>query len=119
MNTKQRTAMIFILFLSLAISSCTPGQLFGPTVTPTQTPTLTPTSTPIPPTSTSTPTSTPIPPRAGISITSVDSVNVGHLPGVIPTDWLAKGTELPRYQIDFKDSSDDVLALDHVLLSFE
>ena len=59
MNTKQRTAMIFVLLLSLALSSCTPGQLFGPTVNPT--PTLTPTQTPIPPTSTN----TPVPTAAG------------------------------------------------------
>jgi hypothetical protein len=103
MNTKQRSAMIFVLLLSLVISSCAPGQLFGPTATPTQIPTLRPTSTPIP---TSTPTSTPIPPRSGVSIT-VDSADVGQLPDVVPTDWLAKETELPRYQIDFVDNVDN------------
>ena len=48
MNTKQRTAMIFVQLLSLAISSCASGQLFGPTatVTPTLTPTPVATSTP-------------------------------------------------------------------------
>jgi hypothetical protein len=66
MNTKQRTAMIFVLLLSLVISSCAPGQIFGPTITPTITPTLTPTNTITPtitPTSTSTivPTNTPLP----------------------------------------------------------
>ncbi len=68
MNTKQRTAMIFVLLLSLAISSCAPGQLFGPTITPTptNTPTSTATNTPIPPTATDTPippttTNTPVP----------------------------------------------------------
>ena len=49
MNTKQRIAMIFVLLLSLVISSCAPGQIFGPTATPTPTPTLTPTLTPMPP----------------------------------------------------------------------
>ena len=64
MNTKQRIAMIFVLLFSLALSSCAPGQLFGPTVTPTPLPTLTPTltatatNTPIP---TSTQTATPLP----------------------------------------------------------
>jgi hypothetical protein len=60
MNTKQRASMILVLLLSLVISGCAPGQIFGPTVTPTPTNTPTPTSTntPIPPTATDTPTPT-------------------------------------------------------------
>ena len=75
MNTKQRTVMIFVLLLSLATSSCAPGQMFGPTITPTSTNTPLPptaTDTPVPPTSTSTPpptdTPTSIPDWNGIPI---------------------------------------------------
>jgi len=53
MKAKQRTVAICYLAMSLLISGCGPGQLFGPTLTPT--PTFTPTQTP---TSTSTPTPT-------------------------------------------------------------
>jgi hypothetical protein len=64
------------LTLSLMISGCGPGQLFGPTLTPTSTPTFTPTLTPtatvtptptLTPTATQTPrpTKTPIPPKSG------------------------------------------------------
>ena len=64
MNTK--ISAILVLVTSLVISSCSPGQLLGPTVTPTFTKTLTPTATNTPtntPTSTptKTPTSTPTP----------------------------------------------------------
>ena len=37
MNTKQRTTMILVLLMSLAISSCGPGKLLVPTFTPTPT----------------------------------------------------------------------------------
>ena len=56
MNTKQRIAMIFVLLFSLALSSCAPGQLFGPTATPTSTSTPAATSTPV---ATSTPAESP------------------------------------------------------------
>ena len=46
MNTKQGTTMILVLLLSLVMSSCAPGQIFGPTVTPTSTSTPLPTDTP-------------------------------------------------------------------------
>lgn len=48
MNTKQRTISILILVMSLVISGCGPGQVFGPTLTPTPSPTETssPTLTP-------------------------------------------------------------------------
>lgn len=57
---------LILAVISLLVSSCGPGQLFGPTITPspmpTLTPTLTPTSTITPtPTSTPTPTITPTP----------------------------------------------------------
>jgi len=65
MNTKHKIQSILIplavlLSISLAISACGPGLMFGPTVTPTQTstPTSTSTSTPLP---TATATSTPVP----------------------------------------------------------
>ena len=70
MNTKHLSMMIHIVILSIFISSCGPGQLFGPTFTPTTTltPTSTPTSTPtltstatLTPTSTFTPTPEPHP----------------------------------------------------------
>jgi hypothetical protein len=43
---KQRKvfwSILIIVILSIFISSCGPGQLFGPTLTPTMTPTMTPT----------------------------------------------------------------------------
>ncbi len=86
MNTKQRTATIFVLLLSLAISSCAPGQLFGPTVTPTPLPTLTPTltptatNTPVPPTATD----TPIPPTATNTPISTTAANT---PAVLVGDF--------------------------------
>ena len=67
MNKKSHL-LIVCLLLSLLLSACGPGQLFGPTITPsptltlTPTPTSTPTSTPtVTPTLTPTPTSTPEP----------------------------------------------------------
>lgn len=65
MNTKQLTVAICFIAISVLISGCGPGQLFGPTVTPTPTvtSTLTPTLTPEP---TATHTSTPIPTLDGI-----------------------------------------------------
>ncbi len=63
MSTKQINTVIRILTVGLVgilISSCSPGQIFGPTFTPTPTMTLTPTSTPTF-TPTSTPTLTPTP----------------------------------------------------------
>jgi len=65
MNTKQRTVAICFLAMSMLISGCGPGQLFGPTVTPTPTPTSTPTRTPTPK-PTATPTSTPKPTLDGV-----------------------------------------------------
>ena len=80
MNTKQRTVMIFVLLLSLATSSCAPGQLFGPTVTPTPTSTSTPT--PLP-TSTLTltpmPTNTPMPTDTPTSIPDWNGIPI--MPG--------------------------------------
>lgn len=64
MNAKQRAMAVCLLAVSLLISSCGPGQLFGPTLTPTPTFTPTPTVTPTPtntPTSTSTSTPSPTP----------------------------------------------------------
>jgi len=59
---KQRLIAIFVLTLSLLLSGCDPGQVFGLTITPTPTATPIPTSTltftPIP---TETPTLTPTP----------------------------------------------------------
>src|SRR5260221_123352 len=56
MNTKQSFSALLVLVMSLAVSGCGPGQIFGPTqtFTPTNTATPTPTDTP-----TATPTSTP------------------------------------------------------------
>jgi len=61
-----RNCLLSIVTVSLLVSGCGPGQLFGPTLTPTPTTTLTPTLTPTPtltltPTLTFTPTITPTP----------------------------------------------------------
>lgn len=58
MNAKRQISVIFVLTMSLLISGCGPGQLFGPAITPTSTKTLMPTAT-LTPTVTSTPTITP------------------------------------------------------------
>ncbi|MEK6753756.1 MAG: hypothetical protein AABZ00_15980 [Chloroflexota bacterium] len=56
----MKKVIAFLLLVSFLVSSCAPGQMFGPTLTPTatstNTPTPTPTFTPTPP-----PTNTPIP----------------------------------------------------------
>jgi hypothetical protein len=57
-------SIIAIAVLSLSMNACSPGQLFGPTLTATPTITPTPTDTPTPtatPTNTPTPTATPVP----------------------------------------------------------
>lgn len=64
MNAKRQITVIFVLTMSLVISGCGPGQLFGPVITPTLTKTLTPTATltstaTLTPTATSTPTKIP------------------------------------------------------------
>ncbi len=48
MNTIHRTIVILAAIMSLIITGCGPGELFGPTITPTatMTPTITPTSAP-------------------------------------------------------------------------
>jgi uncharacterized protein YraI len=63
MDGKHQTFGILVFILSMALSGCGSGQVFGPTVT------TTPTETPVPPTSTYTPipptsTNTPVPPTA-------------------------------------------------------
>jgi hypothetical protein len=72
MSLKGKAYFSILLLLSLLISGCGPGQIFGPTFTPTPTPTLTPTSTPTPtlspsitPTITSSPTFTLTPTQIG------------------------------------------------------
>ena len=110
MNTKQRTAMIFVLLLSLALSSCAPGQLFGPTVTPTPTLTATATNTPVPPTATDTlepPTFTPTPtPRIGSTWTSPkDGMVMVYVPagnflmGSTESDPIAYPNEKPQHTV--------------------
>lgn len=64
MRIKRQTDYVFVLLLSLLITGCEPGQLFGPTSTPARTATLTSTFTPTStqtPTSSVTPTITPSP----------------------------------------------------------
>jgi len=58
----KRFAIVALMILVISISACSPGKLFGPTLTATPTSTLTPTNTPTPTaTSTPTPTFTPTP----------------------------------------------------------
>lgn len=45
---RYHAVLISLIVLSLALTSCGPGQLLGPTVTPTSTPTPAPTATPTP-----------------------------------------------------------------------
>ncbi len=63
MDTSAKAVTVCLLALSLLVSGCGPGQVFGPTITPTvtATSTSTPTLTPVPPTPTFTSTPTPIP----------------------------------------------------------
>jgi hypothetical protein len=63
---KRIRPLVACILISLFLSACGPGQLFGPTITPSPTATLTPTPTDTPtptpvPTSTLTPTPSPIP----------------------------------------------------------
>ncbi len=97
MNTKQRTAMIFVLLLSLATSSCAPGQLFGPTVTPTPLPTLTPTATLAP---TAVPTLTPTPALGKIyGKIFVDGTNTPIVTNIVLGEFVAnaQALRLPSY----------------------
>ena len=71
MNAKRQIVIILILTMSLVISGCGPGQLFGPTITPTLTKTLTPTASSTPtktPTKAPTETPTKIPTRTPTSM---------------------------------------------------
>jgi Tol biopolymer transport system component len=62
MNTRQPITVVLVLVISLVVSGCGPGQMFGPAMTPTSTPPPASTPTPTPfPTSTSIPTPTPDP----------------------------------------------------------
>lgn len=104
MNKKHRTIVILVLMMSLLISSCGPGQLFGPTITPSPTYTLTPTLTPTS-TSTLTPTPTPTPtltptPIPGIQVpVRVDGIDVQVLSATLGAD-LPQGYQLkPGYTI--------------------
>ena len=106
--SKTYHLMLVPVLLSLLVTSCGPGQLFGPTVTPTSTPTLTPTNTPSPtitpsPTSTLTPTVTPsLTPTPSCSVksgkwTSNEMVN-GFLPGPLLT-FSVRNCQVTQVQI--------------------
>ena len=60
MNRSNKLVVVCFVVLSLVISGCAPGKIFGPTITPLPTNTPVPTST-FTPASTSTPTMTPSP----------------------------------------------------------
>jgi hypothetical protein len=87
MNAKQRPAALLILVMSLVISGCGQGKLFGPTLTPTPTPTQTPTIT-----STRTPTQTPTPGPLII-------VSGGTYSGT----WISEDPTVPAVQIQTSD----------------
>jgi hypothetical protein len=72
MKAKERTFTILVLIVTMVVSSCGPGQLFGstPTITPTITPT--PTTTPTP---TITPTVTPTPRPDPIAVLKANGFN--------------------------------------------
>ena len=81
MYTKQRHMTVYILMLSLFISGCGPGQLFGPTMTPT------PTLTPIPP-----PTMTPDPFRGITSAITIQGVSIRIESVYKSLEYYVKGT---------------------------
>jgi hypothetical protein len=93
MNARQRIIVVLVLLLSLVVSGCGPGQVFGPTLTPTPTFTPTKTNTPTPtktPTPTNTPTftpsPTPIPPSEITGKIFVDGINQPYETNVLLVD---------------------------------
>jgi len=118
MNRQRLSRQLILVVISLLVSSCGPGQLFGPTITPSPTATLTPTITPSPtltrtPTSTPTPTITPTP--TPVAATFDD--NLCEIKGSFTLDGtLSLGTtstfdqvveNQPRYALSFYGFSGD------------
>jgi hypothetical protein len=98
MTAKQQAIAILVLVMSLTMSGCGPGQLFGPTFTPTHTPTPTSTFTPAwtptpPPTSTLPPTSTP---TRTPTLTPVPRVIDDFDDGVICNIWRTNSSDHAR-----------------------
>jgi len=123
--TKEEVTMIrqclsrqlILVVISSLVSSCGPGQLFGPTITPSPTATLTPTVTPSPtltPTRTSTPTPTITPTQTPVAATFDD--NLCEIEGSFILDGtLSLSTtstfeqvveNQPRYALSFYGSGD-------------
>jgi hypothetical protein len=82
-----------LVLLSLLLSACGPGQLFGPTTTPTATPTPPATSTPVP-TATQPPTPTPTP-------VVYDGEWSGQTSGNAPVTFGVEGNQVKDFTITF------------------
>lgn len=113
---RQRLSYKFIfLILALSISSCGPGELFGPTITPSPTLTFTPTLTPTPtstltptPKPTFTPSRTPIPGIGSPIIIDdasiqIKSATLGIEP---PTGYYLRSSSHVLLSVDFSISGD-------------
>ena len=101
MNIKRSTIAFGCLVLSLLISSCGPGQVFGPTLTATPTNTVTPTWTPRPtltftPTLTSTVTPT-LTPTVTSTATPTSTPTVSTNCSLLDVSPVA-GAEVPSYK---------------------
>jgi len=90
MNAKRQIAVIIVLTMSLVISGCGAGQLFGPTITPTLTKTLTPTAT-LTPTTTPTPTATSTPTKKPTKTPTKTPPPTPTLPIDVPEPQEGKG----------------------------
>jgi hypothetical protein len=116
MNTKIRIIVneclvLSLLAMSMVISACGPGQLFGPTLTPTPTNTLTSTSTPTS-TNTATPTSTPTPTMTRTA-TPTPIVYDGQWSGTTKQGWpisfKVKDNKIVMIEVKYGSSSCNVV----------
>lgn len=95
MTTNRRKFIVSMLLLSLWISGCGPGQMWGPTFTPSPTPTFTPTVTVSP---TMTPSRTPTTaatPTATATSTAIPTFTATATPTVTATRRPVVNTKVP------------------------
>jgi hypothetical protein len=102
MIAKRQITAIFVLTLSLVISGCGAGQLFGPTITPTLTKTLTPTATLTPTnTPTNTPTKTPTNTPSPTPTLPIDVPKPQEGMAIVFGQILKEGTPAPNMRVQF------------------
>jgi hypothetical protein len=99
MKPKQQIIVICLIAISILISGCGPGQLFGPKITPTPTLTLTAIPTPTP---TTIPTITPDPSEGTVRGTILNGANIliAIFPQVNESFTLEMSNNIPQVQTD-------------------